>query len=105
MDIYGAYIGCSSLYVIQTNSVIQPYKNLNDTWNLANDLRNGNKHVNWEKVKYWGPKALVIGGTVVVTALGTPAAGAAYYYGASALIIGGTAWDGYNGDHYGSWFQ
>ncbi|MDP3623049.1 MAG: hypothetical protein Q8R66_03860 [Methanobacteriaceae archaeon] len=50
MDIYGAYIGCSSLYVIQTNSVIQPDGNYENLKNLGENLVNGARHLNMEKL-------------------------------------------------------
>ncbi|MDP3623047.1 MAG: hypothetical protein Q8R66_03850 [Methanobacteriaceae archaeon] len=98
MDIYGAYIGCSSLYVIQTNSVIQPYKNLNDTWNLANDLRNGKKHPNWKKITYWVGTGIAIGAGLTVAWVVCPPAGASLTYfvltGAGAAGAGIAAYAG-----------
>ncbi|WP_048080198.1 right-handed parallel beta-helix repeat-containing protein [Methanobacterium arcticum] len=48
-DTDGGFIATSPLYLVQTNSPIQPYENFKNFWNLCNDLANGNKHLNTDK--------------------------------------------------------
>ena len=71
---------------------------------VFSDVINGAEHINKPKLEHWVLVGILVGGTVGLTIMGTPATGATYYYFFSTLIIGAIIGEGVESDNYGSWW-